>query len=207
MNFRIRILSALLLAGLASAAIIGCGDDDSSPTNPGNGNNENMPLAIGNYWVMNNRAYTSNVLDSTYVDTFKIDTSYTANGKTWFGNKADSSFIRTGADGVYELVDFGEGSMTEVLIYKPTAHVGDKWYYPIGSDSMEIECRSISETAVTPAGTFTGCHRYLWTAMEGAFTTDMTIKAGVGPVKLIATSSFFGIAGRSESDLKSYHIQ
>jgi hypothetical protein len=206
MSNQIRNLSIFIIAVTASAWMAGC-SSSSSPTNPNGGNGELFPLAIGNYWVNNNSDYTNNVLDSSYVDTFKIDNSYTANGKTWYGNINDGSYLRLGAGTVIELMELDSGNYQEVVIYDSLAHVGQKWYYPVGDDTMTVECQAISQTVTTPAGTFTGCHRYYWSAVGGMFTNEMTLKAGIGPVKVVSTSSFFGISSRSEATLKSYHIQ
>jgi len=202
----VTIFVALLTAFAVSTSIVGCGDDDDSPTNPGTGNNENLPLAMGNKWVMDLKDYTNDNLDSTYIDSMVIDTSFVRTGQTWYGQKGDDVYYRTGSEGAFQLIDMG-GSFLEIKIMKPSAHVGEDWIEMVSNDTMKVEVLGVNESVTTPAGTFTGCHHYLMSFRGVTYTQEYWMKVGVGFVKMVNGNEFGGTRRRSEGLLKSYHIQ
>jgi len=203
MRLRLSLLATIGIVALFGLSFSGCGDDDSSPTNPG-GNSAYFPLAIGNYWIYDVRDYTNNVLDSAYVDTMRIDTSFVYLGKTWFGEKGDDTYFRTGSEGAFELIDMVD-ELVEIRVYKPTAHNGEKWDTQGGGYPLSVETLGVNDTLNTSAGSFTGAHHYLM-GDRIPFSEDYHFKAGVGILERVSWLRLGGTSSRSEMTLKAYHL-
>jgi hypothetical protein len=195
--------SKLLTLGLIilSLSISGCSKDDS-PTDPGN-TTEYMPYKLGNYWVYEMSVYQSDILMHTSIDTMiHIDTSFTYNGNTWYGKKGENSFDRNGTEGVWEIEYVNGAFGTPYLGFKANGHVGDTWSYTSDGVTTTVEITGVSATAVTPAGTYSGCYQYRETYSDGTPPLSSWIKVGVGPVKFMSEEG----VNRVEIKLKSTHI-
>ncbi len=185
-----------------------CPDDPNSPSTPV----EILPLALGNYWIMESLKLDSvgSVLRTTY-DTLEINDEMTYQGKQYF--MLTNVGVRNGSDGMYQLIhDTENDTYQEVLTLKYPAKAGD--VFMSGSDEITVMATNISITV--PAGTFK-CYQYrdVYEVIDdenpeysGKYIRDMFVAPGIGFVKMegIATTLQGAFKHHSKNHLKSYKL-
>jgi len=118
-----------------------------------------FPLAVGNYWVLDNTDYdTSGVAMPEGVDTLTIVSKTTINGEDWYGlmqaDGDDTGLCINRIDGFYTL-DNGKENLT--LKYPCKAgeqYVVDRDTFGTSIRTEYIKVESISSTVIVSAGLF-----------------------------------------------------
>jgi subtilisin-like proprotein convertase family protein len=140
-----------------------------------------FPLAVGNYWISEQRDRLGNFM--TY-DTIKIPYTITFQGKTLYRldlsnqSNSDTIYAYNEADGTYA-GSFSNSVFQPQLMWKYPVNVGDM--YMGGGNADSTFCRSVNETVPTPSGTYTGCIKYEAHDM-GHISTIFYLKPGLGIV-------------------------
>lgn len=170
-----RILATLAIP-FAALLLLGCGDDSTGPGEPGE--DDWLPLAVGNSWNYSTEGLMVSEGDSTDIEgvfereiTCKV--SHQQGFDVWelesmlemtFHPREGSSYTVTDTSYSYVYLDD-----TELRLYEDTItteyqlmlmlplEVGDTWY-PFPDDTTVVrEVMSISASVTVPAGSFTGC--------------------------------------------------
>lgn len=176
-------IKRLIIVAVACAGLIGC-TEDSKPTTPTS--SILWPLAVGNYWTSRATATLIDTLSLQFTVKLTVDSSFVGDdGETWFGLSMLSDqfpqlmYYRYDDDGLHRLVFSDQDSSGfDELYLKYPCDVGEKW---ILSDGTTVELMSDSDRIEVPAGKFSGCMRYIETAMNGMIS-ETVLYPGVGPV-------------------------
>jgi len=205
----------IFVPGLIVLALgfVGCesDDDEESPTGPGAVSDDFMSLAMGSYWVTENTGYLNDVLDSTWIDTFRIDTTFTHDEFSWYGDRNSPLSYRLDEDGVWERQAYPNSPIIiSYQIYHANAQEGDEWPVPVGDNLLSsFTAVSVTESVTVTAGTFTGCHHYYMVAAhdDKEFTNEIWFKAGIGFVQRFLEYNTPQERRSLESKLKAYSVQ
>ena len=176
------------------------------------GDDEIIPLAIGNYWVYNVEMFMGDTLAPTppMTDTVEVKKEINWSGHTWYSfddpiEEGENLYYRNTEEGHYQLTispEFKDGKTA--LKTKFPLQLNDTWLDE--SDSLTITVEAINETVTIPAGEFEGCYRIKMMMFEGAEHV-MWIKPGVGEVKGVFTAKHGEIEMRSVRELIEYHLK
>ena len=203
---KIFVLGLIVLA----LGFVGCESDEESPTGPGGVSDDFMSLAMGSYWVTENIGYLNDVLNSTWIDTFRIDTTFTHNGFSWYGDKNSPLSYRLDEDGVWERQAYPDSPIIVLFkIYHANAQEGDEWSVPIGDNVISVTAVSVTESVTVTVGTFTGCHHYYmaYAGDDAELTNEIWFKAGIGFVQRFSGYNTPQERQSLESKLKAYSVQ
>ncbi|MDP8239215.1 MAG: hypothetical protein P9X24_09000 [Candidatus Hatepunaea meridiana] len=172
------IISVLLIFSV----IIGCEEEDETPTSPGP-SEYLYSIAMSDQWVYVREAYDNNELLYRNTDTAVIDSELVWGGSYWYGFQgADSVFWRNGVDGVWRLC-FNQSHPMGIAeqYYAYPADAGDMWYVESEDDSISVV--STTESIEVPAGMFDGCYYYRIRRIDESRRQWVWIKPGVGIVQ------------------------
>jgi hypothetical protein len=139
-----------------------------------------MPLAIGNYWIVDRKDPSGNFLRR---DTFSIPYTAIYNGKTvyrWYMsmNHNDTLFMGYESNGLWMYSIIGNWSQ---MMWKYPVNLGE-WWIGGHNGNDTIRCLSTNETVITPIGTFTDCIEYKQADRYNSMpvTAHAYVKPGLG---------------------------
>ena len=198
-------LFASVATCLMLLAVISCSDDNNSPTGP-SGPTHAYPLAMGNWWAYHTEAWlggTSPFFED--YDTILIDTTFTRNGLTWFGEKDGEVFYANDSTGVRQLtVNTSHPTGAVDMLYRYPASVGERWTVTV--DTLTYQVLLTNDARTVAAGTFSGCYKYQVTDASNDVWREY-MKPGVGMLMIDALDTLMGVQWGSKVELTAYHIQ
>ncbi|MFC2150307.1 hypothetical protein ACFLQV_02265 [Calditrichota bacterium] len=196
-----KLLNIALGVMLVSLTIVsGCSHNPTAPEP-----DELMPLAVGNYWLLDYTLSLDGVAVDKGFDTLIIKSSTFVNGLEYYGiNFNDYTYYRNSDEGLEFCRVMNDRSAERFQLYKYPVEVGDSWERT-GNNPGIITCISKNQTVRTNAGTFTDCILYYYINEDSTDYYNEFYKPGLGPVMFKS-----GIMNRPGDSylylLSEYHI-